>query len=445
MLSPLLFFCHRMHRSALKKQYESDHSVAIFSSGQVGITAILFEEYNSCMRLLLNNFRRILQRKKVKRVFGVLIVFFTWFANASHAQTAQPHLRISLLTCGPGDELYSIFGHTALRIIDSSQNTDLIYNYGTFDFQDPDFYPKFVRGKLNYFLSVEELHAFLYEYQVTNRSVTEQELQMNDSTKLAIKNAIAENLIGNIRFYKYDFLYDNCTSRVKNILVRYAGMKIDTKLVPNGTSFRDMIHEYLDRGSMAWTKLGMDILLGSRTDKAVTIDESMFLPDYLMKGVDSSATSTNPLMLHKQAILPGSTGNRNTTNWPLFVFAIISAVILLVSNLKSKRAWIITRLIDFILFCLTGLIGCFLLFTWFGTDHSSFAANYNLLWALPTNVIAAATLWKRPIWLSKYFFVTSLVYGFLLACFFWLPQQLNPAFIPLVILLLFRSVKWAKA
>lgn len=380
----------------------------------------------------------------MKKAFFLFVFFFSVFSNDSIGQSSKTHVRISLLTCAPGDELYSIFGHTALRITDSIQNTDLVYNYGTFDFQDPDFYTKFVRGKLYYFLSVEQLPEFLYEYQATKRSVTEQELLLSDSTKEIIKKAIAENLKGNNRFYKYDFLYDNCTTRVKNILIQYAGIKVDKKLVPDGTSFRDMIHEYLDRGPMDWTKLGMDILLGSPTDKAVTIEESMFLPDYLMKGVDSSVTSAHPVLLQKRSILtldpsPGI----SHTPWPLYVFMGISAVILLVSFIQNDRARILTQLFDFILFFLTGLIGLFLLFTWFGTDHLAFASNYNLLWALPTNVIAVAALWKKSDWLKKYFFISSLVYGLLLASWFWLPQKLNYAIIPLVVVLLARSVKRA--
>ncbi|HJU46189.1 MAG TPA: DUF4105 domain-containing protein, partial [Chitinophagaceae bacterium] len=163
-------------------------------------------------------------------------------------------LRISVLTCAPGDELYSLFGHTALRITDDTKGTDIIYNYGTFDFNDPDFYTKFVRGKLDYFLSAENVSGFLYEYQMTGRSVIEQELLLSDSVQQVIADAIAKNLEGSNKYYKYDFLYDNCTSRIKDILVSHAGMRVDKRLVPEGTSFRDMLHEYLDRSGLGWTK-----------------------------------------------------------------------------------------------------------------------------------------------------------------------------------------------
>lgn len=358
------------------------------------------------------------------------------------SRTDTSHVRISLLTCAPGDELYSIFGHTALRVIDSAGHTDIVYNYGTFDFNDPDFYSKFVRGKLDYSLSAEELPAFLYEYRVTKRDVTEQELRLPDSVKLSLTIALRRNMEGRNRYYKYDFLYDNCTSRVKNLLIDQAGLTVRSKLVPDGTTFRDMIHEYLDRGGMSWTKFGMDLLLGRPSDKIVSTGESMFLPDYLMKGIDSAAY---PILSVKKLLLQtGMADNTSRANWPLYVFTVVMIIVLWFSFKKNSTAIGITRTIDTVLFCFTGLTGILLLFTWFGTDHTSFAANYNLLWALPTNIIAAVALQKKPYWLSDYFFTTAIIYGLLLACFFWLPQQFNPAIIPLVILLLFRSVARAK-
>lgn len=379
----------------------------------------------------------------MKKICLLFTLLFLSFSHILFAQAEQTHLRISIITCAPGDELYSLFGHTAIRITDSSKKTDIVFGYGNFDFDEPNFYFKFVRGKLNYSLSVVDLPSFLYEYQLTHRSVTEQELLLNDSTQQAISEALTKNLMGNNRYYKYDFLYDNCTSRVKDILLKYAGMQVNKQLVPKGTSFRDMIHEYLDRGGMSWTKVGMDILLGSPSDKAVTVNESMFLPDYLLKGIDSSG---NTLLLKKQSILIAKkTGNPDHTNWPVIVFAIVSAMILIVSYLRGNWAQKITQASDSILLLITGLIGMLLLFTWFGTDHTSFAANYNLLWALPTNFIAAFAIWKKGGWLQKYFLLSSILYGLLLVFWYWLPQQLHPAFIPITLLLFVRSANLAKA
>ena len=346
-----------------------------------------------------------------------------------------------MLTCAPGDELYSLFGHTALRITDDTKGTDIIYNYGTFDFNDPDFYTKFVRGKLDYFLSAENVSGFLYEYQMTGRSVIEQELLLSDSVQQVIADAIAKNLEGSNKYYKYDFLYDNCTSRIKDILVSHAGMRVDKRLVPEGTSFRDMLHEYLDRSGLGWTKLGIDIILAVPADKKVTINESMFLPDYLMYGIDSSVYS-NPVLSEKRKLLDiPAIDNRESNNRPVYILSVIALAAILLSFAKTPLAKKITHIIDRLLFLLTGCIGLLLLFLWFGTDHTAFAGNYNLLWAIPVNIVPAFMIsWKRR-WLKKYFLITAIIYGLLLASWFWLPQQLNIALAPVALLLLFTTAR----
>ncbi len=376
----------------------------------------------------------------VKRI--CLFCMLLLLLHVSFAQNDSSRLRISLLTCAPGEEMYSMFGHTALRITDSATLSDLVYNYGTFDFEDPAFYSKFVNGKLDYFLSVAEFPLFMYEYQATKRDVTEQELNLSGQEKSAIQKALAENLSGSNRFYKYDFLYDNCTSRVRDLLVKYAGMRVTRPVVAEGTSFRNLIHEYADRGNMGWTKLGMDLLMGTPADKKMNIQESMFLPDYLMKGVDNAP----PLLIKKDNILQtGYAVPTGTTLWPLIFLGAFSALVLLLSFINNKSAISITGFFDFLLCFLTGLIGCVLLYTWFGTDHASFKYNYNLLWALPTNLFAALFIRRKPLWLKKYFLVAALVYGLVLISWYWLPQQLNTALVPVVLLLFLRFTKLAKA
>lgn len=364
---------------------------------------------------------------------------------SSYAQSGPSHLRISVLTCAPGQELYSTFGHTAIRIIDTSRQTDLVYNYGTFDFSDPDFYSKFTRGKLDYFLSVAPLEDFMYEYRFENRDVHEQVLAANDSTKKMIQQALAENLAGPARYYKYDFLYNNCTSRVRDILIKYAGLKADQVLVPAGTSFRDMLHEYLDKGNQAWSKLGIDLVLGSPIDRKANIAESMFLPDYLMKGVDSSVRNPSAVVLQEKVQIHQGTGQQTPfRNTPLILFSLFAIVAGIIASLKQKAAIRFTRMIDFLVLLLTGLIGCLLLFMWFGTDHAACAANYNLLWAMPCNLIAAFAIWKRPAWLHTYFTLYAALLMLTLLGWIWLPQELNTSLIPVCLWLLYRSIQLRK-
>jgi hypothetical protein len=371
----------------------------------------------------------------VKRFLFISLLLCT--AQFSFAQNDTARLRISLLTCAPGDELYSVFGHTALRITDSTNGTDLVCNWGTFDFNDPDFYTKFVKGKLDYSLSVYEFPEFMYEYNVTQRDVIEQVLRLTPAETAAITEAIRHNLEGNNRYYKYDFLRDNCTSRVRDILIKYGGMAVKTPLVTPGTTFRHLIHEYLERQHMGWTRLGIDLLMGAPADKKLNITASMFLPDYLMKGVDSAGS----LLSEKKTILttgkPVSTG---TMNWPLYILSAVAIGLLLLSFSRNKTAQSFTRFFDFLLLFLTGAIGCLLLFTWFGTDHASFKFNHNILWALPTNLLASVFVWNTAR-LKKYFMVAAVVYALLLIVWFWLPQQMNMALVPVVILLALRMAR----
>ncbi|HVZ24850.1 MAG TPA: DUF4105 domain-containing protein [Sediminibacterium sp.] len=365
-------------------------------------------------------------------LFLLLPVFLA--AQTSVDGDFHPRLRISVLTCAPGEELYSTFGHTAVRIIDSIRGTDIVYNYGTFDFDDPDFYTKFTRGKLNYFLSVSGLPEFLYEYQSENRTVTEQELNLNDKQQLLIQAALAANLSGPSRYYPYDFLYNNCTTRVRDILTRYAGLEVREKLVPPGTSFRNMIHTYLIKGNEPWSRLGIDILLGSPTDLQPGIDASMFLPDYLMKGIEAAPG----LVKNTRQLNSGNPGSGSYTNWPLIVAMIACLAIWITTLLPLPK---LTRILDTILFALTGLLGLFLIFMWVGTDHAACKGNYNLLWAFPPNIVAAILVWTKRRHLKHYFTATGLIYLVTAAAWFWFPQHLNPALLPLAILLLIRCIR----
>lgn len=379
-----------------------------------------------------------------KNAFFSILLFLLCGLYGS-AQDNRSGLRISVLTCAPGQELYSTFGHTAIRVVDSIQHTDIVYNYGTFDFSDPDFYSKFTRGKLDYFLSIASLPDFMYEYRSENRDVYEQVLALSEQSKKAIQQALNETLSGAARYYKYDFLYNNCTSRVRDIIMRYGGLEADQQLVPAGTSFRDMLHEYLDKGNQAWSKFGIDLVLGSPIDKKAGIAESMFLPDYLMKGIDSSVRSKYHKVLGEKILINRGTAQPEPfRDTPLLLFSVIAVIVGVLSLLKNKTAVQLSRVFDFVLFLSTGLIGCLLLFMWLGTDHSACAANYNLLWAMPLNVVAAFAVWKRPGWFRKYMSVYAGLLLVTILGWFWLPQELNTGFLPIILLLLARCVQLRK-
>lgn len=354
--------------------------------------------------------------------------------------TPDYHVRVSILTCAPGEELYELFGHTALRITDSVNGTDVLYNWGTFDFDTPNFYLEFLRGKLLYFVTTDNLDDFLYIYAAENRNVYEQVLNLDCSEKQQIMNAVAYNMQSNNRFYKYDFFFDNCTTRIRDIVtLNNKSVVFQKNIVAPGTTFRNLIHSYLDAGNQPWSKLGMDILLGVRTDREVTNIQAMFLPEYFMKGLDVATDEKKPLVKKTVTLLPSQKKSQYENMYnPLLITGIVCVLLFLISLSKADFAKKFTAISDALLLYITGILGLIILFMWFATDHIACSDNFNILWALPTNFFIAFFLWKRSNWLSGYFLIAAVIAGLLLISFFWLPQELNISIVPVVLLLFNR-------
>ena len=169
----------------------------------------------------------------VKSIQFVVLFFILVFASI-HPLFAQgvrlsDQAKVSIITCGSGDQLYSIFGHTGLRITDPVHNLDIVYNYGTFDFATPNFYGKFVKGDLDYYVSASSFQQFLYEYQSDNRDVFEQELQLSLTQKQQLLEALNKNLFTEERSYRYKFIDKNCTSMAVDVINRSLNQKVIVK------------------------------------------------------------------------------------------------------------------------------------------------------------------------------------------------------------------------
>ena len=260
----------------------------------------------------------------------LLFLFPLLIPVISFGQNDSCSLRISLLTCAPGEELYSTFGHTALRVQDPSQGIDQVYNYGTFEF-GPDFYTKFIRGKLLYFLSVEEFGDFMYQYEAQSRSVQEQVLRLDCFEKQKLRSALQVNALEENKYYRYDFLFDNCTTRAGDMVAKNTEPAVNFLDILDGRdpSFRDLIHEYLDAGGQHWSKLGIDLLLGAKLDRKASNREAMFLPDYLLKGFDRGRVQGQPLSDPPRIILSlPSPFKKNNWLTPMLVFLILLVLVM---------------------------------------------------------------------------------------------------------------------
>ena len=358
------------------------------------------------------------------------------------AQNSCP-LRISLLTCAPGEELYSTFGHTAIRVTDSASGVDEVYNYGTFVF-DEEFYYKFVKGQLLYALSVEDFQSFVLQYQAESRSIVEQELALDCAQKSQLYSALRTNALPENRFYRYDFLFDNCTTRARDMILANSGGAVSLPvLYPAGRpTFRQLIYVYLNKGKQDWSKFGIDLLLGAKLDREATNLESTFLPDNLLRAMDPATVRGRRLVSQQKPLLEMPyVAAESYLITPVVLFTFLLLVFGGLSFVKKTGASRLVHAFDLFLFLVLGAVGLLLLFMWFGTDHKLTVNNYNLVWAFPTHLLAAFFLHKKWRWLKIYFRVNALVQALLLLSWAFLPQQLNIALLPLILLIAFRSFR----
>ncbi len=240
------------------------------------------------------------------------------------------------------------------------------------------------------------------------------------------------------KYYKYDFFFDNCTTRLRDILKKYNDSAFTKKAVmPVGSRFRQAIHQYLDKNNKDWSKLGIDILLGQPCDGVMTAEQMQFLPDNLMKSLDSSS---HPIVLSSQNLYAVTDTNVEKSFFtPFIVFALLAIFIVLLGYTKNKFAQAFLQGFDGLFFFFTGVLGVILIFMWIGSDHSMTKNNFNLLWAWPTHCIIAFFVNSKKNWVKKYFLFTAITLTAVLLCWFFLPQQMNNGLLPIVLLLIYRS------
>jgi hypothetical protein len=351
------------------------------------------------------------------------------------------HIRISLLTCSPGDEMYSTFGHSALRITDSSNVSDIVFNYGTFDFDEPDFYSKFLKGRLLYYVSTMYFEDFKEEYLSTGRSITEQVINFSAAEKIALENFIYTNAREENKYYNYDFFLDNCTTRLRDIIVNYKKNYPPLKpTMPANTSFRQAIHNNLYKYGKYWNAFAIDILFGLAADRPMTTSQSEFLPDNLLLALDTS--SIQQPLISQTTIMPAAEVNENSTIFtPLVVFSLLLLIVVGVSFSENKTAKIVLNGFDGLLFFLTGVMGILFIFLWFASGHTIVKTNLNLVWAWPTHAVIAFFINNKKSWVKNYFGFTTIGMVIVLFAWFFLPQQMNNSLLPIVFILLYRSVR----
>lgn len=382
----------------------------------------------------------------MKRYLLVLFLSFPGILSTIYAQDIQlgPESRISVLTCGPGSDLYSKFGHTAFRVQDAALGLDWVYNYGTFDFDQPNFYLKFARGQLDYALSRQQFPNFLYTYQLESRWVREQWLDLDASERQEVFEFLEENYRPENRFYKYSFLRENCATKIPDILQQSLGddLFIASDQERLDKTFRDLIQSNLYTNS--WSSFGIDLALGARIDRKATAKERQFLPEFVMEHLADAQYNGKPLIAYDRVVL--DLESRDTplyfTATPLFWLLVLFVLTVAITwiDFKNKSR---SRLMDGVLFLLTGLAGIFLFLLWFFTDHQDTVWNANLLWAFPVNAYLGYLLLARKSlqqWVALY--LKCLIGAMTLCAVLWLfgLQVFSPLVLVIWLTLLVRIV-----
>ncbi len=359
--------------------------------------------------------------------------------------TAQPtrlsaESEVSMVTILPGDPVYSMFGHSALRVHDPALNVDRLYNYGTFDFGDPFFIPKFAYGHLRYFLSVVPYPAALRAYEQQRRPVIEQTLNLTRAQRTALFRYLQVNARPENRYYQYVFFFDNCSTRVRDALEQALGDAVQFSDRPHpDATFRHLLDPYA--ANLPLVDLSFDLALGMPSDRRPTPREAHFLPEYLFAAFEHATVqhsdTTRALVARTDTVrwIEGYSSTPTAFDWPRAAGWLLLVLTLGWTGWQATTGHRPGTYGDALLLAgigCTGLLACFL---WFVATYEVTEYNWNLLWAWPTHLIAAAVLLWRPsaYGLRAYFAVTAV--GTLIVAAGWMgwPQDLHAAVFPVVL------------
>ncbi len=383
---------------------------------------------------------------RVHKPLLTLIFLLSYFTALTQINTLAKDAEISIITIGPGKQLYDSFGHNAIRVSDPSNGKDLAFNYGTFDFNTPNFYIKFGQGKLPYALSVSTYDGFLRNYIAEKRWIKQQKLDLTYGEKIAIFEFLLNNAQPSNREYQYDFFFDNCATRIRDVLAVNLGSKLSYKpeqYAASLYSFRELIQQRLHWNS--WGSLGIDIALGAVIDRTANPWEHQFLPDYVFESLNSATITRNnktSALIKKETTInnPGPMARNSAFLLsPFFVFLVL-AIGIVYRTLRDSEQQKRSRWLDTVLFFVTGIVGVLLLVLWLATDHTATVSNYNILWAFPLNLIFCTLVSKKvpKKWIKSYVSFLIILLTLLVVHWFTGVQVFAPALLPLVIALFIR-------
>jgi len=376
-------------------------------------------------------------------IFLILLTVFQTFTTNLFGQSPIPvtvQSEFSLITCTPGNQIYNRFGHSALRFKDAKQGIDIVFNYGTFDFDAPGFVLKFIQRKLLYTLSVNDYKPFESVYIYEKRGVYEQKLNLDSIEKTKLLDYLLWNYKTENRSYLYDFFYDNCSNRILSVLEKSLGKIQFEKESTDPKSFRSLLDPYINND--AWLGFGIDLILGMEADKIANSEMEMFLPDYLSKNLSLATFKGKTIFASGEWILEQKLSKKMQVKAtdPIIVFNLLLIMSLLLL-IKRKQYPVVYKYFRFGLLLLAGLAGLFLSFMWWGTDHIATQNNINIVWLNPLFVIF---VFLHNSTIKKYLsfaLITIILFHSFMRIF--LPvQELSMGFLPLLLSILLMLIEF---
>ncbi|MCD7936916.1 MAG: DUF4105 domain-containing protein [Tannerellaceae bacterium] len=377
----------------------------------------------------------------------IILLFLPFLLPSLQAQfSLSDQAKISILTSSPYDAaVFTVYGHTAIRVTDPENELDVVFNYGIFDFSKSNFIYRFAKGETDYMLARQPFRGYAAGYELQGSSVTEQVLNLNRAEKQQIFEALAENAKPENRVYRYNFFYDNCSTRPVAIVEQYVEGTIQYNHPYTPKTFREMIN-YCTRNH-PWQTFGCDLALGSPTDRIATQHEEMFLPEYLMEAFASaeivSPDGTGRPLVVSTRVLTGDISPQEEKPdifTPLLCFWLLFIGIAFLTYLEWKKKTYY-RWLDFCLFLVAGLAGCILFFLAFVSEHPCTWPNWSLVWLNPVQlggaILSVVKKWGKAAF--YYHFINFVALTLLLPGWIFIPQHLNAAFIPLIGILWLRS------
>lgn len=300
----------------------------------------------------------------LKKIFVSILLLSSIYNSFGQDVLLSKNARISVLTCGTGNESYSLFGHTAIRVSDIDNNLDIVYNYGAFDFDTPNFVMQFTKGDLNYFIVNSRYVDFINQYTYEKRDVYEQELNIPLTLKQELFKNLAQSMLSNERLYQYKFIDNNCTSKVVDVINKTLKSKVITKKADTDQTYRAILFPYFD--NHFYEKLGTSIVFGRKVDQMGT---KIFLPFELQKSLKLIQYQNQPLCGENKTILAFE--EEIPTSWwnNCYSYLLLLGFVILINK----------KTVDFIYLFTIALLGSLFVFLGFYSSHQELGYNYNIL------------------------------------------------------------------